>query len=162
MTLGSHQKSIGASQSWITPREILIPLGAFDLDPAGADPRPWDCAAATYTAGGLERPWFGRVWLNPPFDRRVVDQWVKKMAAHGSGICLLHCRTEASWFEPVWKHATAILFLADRLHFHRPDGTREKANSGAPACLASFSERDAQRLRASRIPGYLVAAWGPQ
>jgi hypothetical protein len=40
MTLGSHQKTIGDSQSWITPRHVLDALGVFDLDPAGAFPRP--------------------------------------------------------------------------------------------------------------------------
>jgi hypothetical protein len=66
--------------------------------------------------------------------------WISRLAAHGSGIALLHARTEAEWFEPIWERASGIVFLADRLHFHYPDGRRAKANSGAPAVLVSFGD----------------------
>jgi hypothetical protein len=79
MTLGSHQKTVGDSQNWITPKWIIGALGPFDLDPAGADPRPWDCANRTLTQNGLSVPWEGRVWLNPPFDRYVVGKWIAKL-----------------------------------------------------------------------------------
>jgi hypothetical protein len=70
MSLGSHQRSVGASQDHCTPRWIIERLGPFDTDPCAADPRPWDCAKVNYTArqDGLARPWRGRVFLNPPFD----------------------------------------------------------------------------------------------
>ena len=117
MTLGSHQTSIGKTQVHITPRWIIEGLGPFDLDPAAADPRPWDCAAVNYTErdDGLRQPWFGRVWLNPPFDRYVVPLWIRKLARHGCGTALLHARTETDWFEPIWARAAAILFMADRI-----------------------------------------------
>jgi hypothetical protein len=78
------------------------------------------------------------------------------MAAHNFGTLLIHARTEAAWFEPIWQHASAILFLADRLHFHYPDGKRAAANSGAPACLVAFGQYDAERLAASGFSGTLV------
>jgi hypothetical protein len=84
---------------------------------------------------------------------------VKKLADHGRGTALLHARTEAEWFEPVWQTASAILFLADRLYFHYPDGRRAEANSGAPACLIAFGKFDATALKQSNIPGYLVSVW---
>jgi len=159
MTLGSHQKTVGASQSWITPKWIIEALGPFDLDPAAADPRPWDCADMNWTRKGLEWTWEGRVFLNPPFDRYEVGKWIRKMADYGNGTALLHARTEAEWFEPVWEHAKSILFLADRLYFHYPDGRRAEANSGAPACLIAFGDRDAEILKASKIRGHLVTEW---
>jgi hypothetical protein len=36
MTLGSHQRTVGKSQTHITPRWIIDRLGPFDLDPAAA------------------------------------------------------------------------------------------------------------------------------
>jgi hypothetical protein len=161
MTLGSHQTAIGRSQTHCTPLWIIERLGPFDLDPAAADPRPWDCACDNYTEAedGLSRPWHGRVWLNPPFDRYAVASWISRLAAHGHGTALLHARTEAGWFEPIWESASGILFLADRLHFHRPDGTRQPANSGAPAILVAFGAEDLFRLRSSGIPGQLVTSW---
>jgi hypothetical protein len=162
VTLGSHQQTIGKSQSHITPLEKINALGgaqSFDLDPAGADPRPWDCARVTWTTGGLERDWVGFVWLNPPFDVREVGEWIAKLAAHGSGIALLHARTEAGWFEPIWEKASGILFLADRIFFHRPDGIRHPHNSGAPAILVAFGSEALSRLRRCGIPGRLVTGW---
>lgn len=129
------------------------PHGLFDTDPCAADPRPWDCAHVNYTDRGLDRPWSGRVWLNPPFHRYEVGRWIRKLAEHGRGTALLHARTEAEWFEPV------ILFLADRIYFHHPDGRRAGANSGAPACLVAFGEGDASALKQSGIAGYFVSTW---
>jgi len=113
----------------------------------------------SWSTHGLERAWFGFVYLNPPFDRYVVGRWIARLAQHGNGITLLHARTEAEWFEPIWQHASGILFLADRIHFHRPDGSRQPANSGAPPILAAFGEEALTRLRCCGIAGALVTGW---
>jgi hypothetical protein len=161
MTLGSHQTSVGKTQVHITPRWIIDRLGPFDLDPAAADPRPWNCAQRNFTEcdDGLAREWNGRVWLNPPFDRYQVARWIQRLAEHGCGTALLHARTEADWFEPIWSRACGILFMADRIHFHRPDGSRQPANSGAPPVLIAFGEEDLLRLRESDIHGFLTTEW---
>lgn len=162
MTLGSHQQSIGKSQVHLTPKWIIDALGPFDLDPCAADPRPWDCALVNYATDGLGKPWQGRVWLNPPFDRREVGQWIERLADHGNGITLLHARTETEWFQPIWRAADAILFLDKRIAFCRPDGTTQEANSGAPPVLAAFGDDNAWRLRTSGIGGAFVMEWGAQ
>lgn len=159
MTLGSHQKTVGDTQSWITPKWIIDSLGPFDLDPCACDPQPWPTAKRMWTHSGLDSAWKGRVWLNPPFNRYEVRAWVRNMANHQNGTALLHARTEAEWFEPAWESASAILFLADRLYFHYPNGSRAEANSGAPACLIAFGLHDAKRLRDSGISGYFVSEW---
>lgn len=162
MTLGSHQKTIGETQSWITPRFILDALGSFDLDPCASDPQPWPTAKQMLTSNGLDFHWEGRVWLNPPFHRYEVAKWVRRLADHQFGIALLHARTEAEWFDPVWDQADSILFLSDRLYFYYPDGRRADANSGAPACLIAFSKFDTNALRNSKIAGRLVTQWEKQ
>jgi len=164
MSLGSHQRSIGKSQVHLTPRWIIEALGHFDLDPCAADPRPWDCAARNLTASddGLLHDWVGRVWLNPPFDRREVVRWVERLSLHGDGIALLHARTETAWFRPLWARADAILFLDRRLTFCRPDGTENIANSGAPPVLAAFGARNYTALKNSKIAGNLVTRWEAQ
>lgn len=159
MTLGSHQATVGRSQNHITPRWILDRLGPFELDPCAADPRPWNCAIENRTSDGLSQPWRGRVWLNPPFDRYVVGEWIERLARHGAGTALLHARTEAGWFEPCWRSASAILFMADRIKFCRPDGSEQPANSGAPPVLVAFGAKDLAALRESDIAGALVTGW---
>ncbi|MGE0289289.1 MAG: DNA N-6-adenine-methyltransferase [Bradyrhizobium sp.] len=164
MSLGSHQRSIGASQVHITPLRVIEATGPFDLDPCAADPRPWDCAAMNYTESedGLTKPWFGRVWLNPPFHRYQVGQWIGRLARHGRGTALLHARTETAWFRQIWDEATGLLFLFQRLIFHRPDGSLcttkngEIANSGAPPVLVAFGMSDADRLAFCAMEGAFV------
>jgi hypothetical protein len=172
MTLGSHQRTIGKSQVRITPRAILDPLGAFDTDPCAASPRPWDCAERNITEAeySLSIDWrdFGRVWLNPPFDRRVVGDFINRMCGHDHGIALVHVRTETEWFRPIWERASALLFLAGRYIFHNPDGTLcaiespsskyfgKPANSGAPLVLAAFGWNDADVLCLCGIDGHFV------
>lgn len=168
MTLGSHQATIGKSQVYITPRYILDSLGTFDLDPAGADPRPWDCAKHTYTADddGLALPWFGRVWLNPPFDTRQIERWIERLAEHDFGTALLHARTETRWFGLIWEHASAVKFLAGRIVFHKPDGSLcttksgKIANSGAPPVLVAFGQYDADILKDTGLPGKFIPLEG--
>lgn len=159
MTLGSHQKSVGDSDNWITPRWIIDRLGPFDLDPAAALPRPWPCADKNYTVNGLIRPWKGFVWLNPPFNRFEIGAWMLKMGQHNNGIALLHARCETDWFQSVWKHATDIVFLSKRLRFYRPDGSEAEHNSGAPPVLVGYGGEAKARLARSLIKGTRVYGW---
>jgi hypothetical protein len=161
VTLGSHQRCVGKSQVHLTPKWLIDALGPFSLDPCAADPRPWNCAEQSYTEAddGLLRPWFGLVWLNPPFDRYQVGKWIAKLADHGNGIALVHARTEAEWFRPIWERADLILFLDKRLKFCRPDGSEQPANSGAPAVLAAFGCTAINALAMSDLNGTYVTQW---
>ena len=114
---------------------------------------PWQTAAKRYTAqdNGLIQPWEGRVWLNPPYGREI-DAWMEKMALHRNGIALTFARTETViWHQHIWPIADAILFIRGRLNFHKPDGTRAKANAGAPSALIAYGIENANRLNASGI-----------
>lgn len=161
MTLGSHQRCVGKSQVHLTPKWLIDALGPFDLDPCAATDRPWDCATRNYVEAddGLTLPWEGMVWLNPPFDRYQVGGWIGRLARHQNGVCLVHARTEAAWFEPIWTRSACILFLGKRIKFCRPDGTVQPANSGAPPVLAAFGHRAAQRLQDSGLAGALITEW---
>ena len=161
MTLGSHQQAVGRSQVHITPKWIIDRLGPLRRGSLRSRPRPWDCARLNMTEeeNGLIQPWRGRVWLDPPFDRYEVARWISRLAEHGQGTALLHARTEAGWFEPVWGGASGILFMADRIKFCKPDGREQPANSGAPPVLVAFGNKDLARLRDSNIDGNLVPQW---
>lgn len=155
MSIGGHQSARMGSDVWLTPPHILRALGPFDLDPCAPLDRPWDTARHHYTIhdDGLSRPWVGRVWLNPPYSRRLPE-WIRRMAAHQAGTALVFARTETSWFhESVWGVAAAALFLRGRLHFHRVDGSRARSNAGAPSVLVAYGDYDAQRLAEADIPG---------
>ena len=153
--MGSHQSAAMLSDVWLTPPWIIEALGPFDLDPCSPLDRPWDTATTHYTIedDGLSFEWEGSVWMNPPYGKEAAV-WLERLAKHGDGIALVFARTETRmFFDWVWPHATALLFIEGRLHFHRPDGTRAKANSGAPSVLIAYGEEAASRLATSGIPG---------
>lgn len=158
MAIGSHQSAHMKSEIWLTPPSILEALGEFDLDPCAAPrPRPWQTAKNHYVEddNGLAQDWFGRCWVNPPYGRKL-EAWMEKLSSHGIGTALIFARTETkAFFNTVWNSSTAsaILFLEERLHFHRPDGTRAAANAGAPSCLIAYGSNDAEVLNECGIAG---------
>lgn len=156
--IGSHQSGDADTHVWLTPPHILEALGTFDLDPCAApEPRPWATALVHWLPSDapLNRPWRGRVWLNPPYGGpSLVGPWMRRMADHGRGTALIFARTEtAVFFETVWERATAVLFFKGRLYFHRPDGSAGRYSGGAPSVLVAYGKDDAARLEDSGLPG---------
>ena len=72
------------------------------------------------TGDGLAQPWFGRVWLNPPYSKPAP--WVDRFIEHGHGIALLPTSSNAKWLNLLWVAADGIA-LPSRCWFHKPDGT---------------------------------------
>lgn len=156
--MGGHQSARMMKDEWLTPPSILKALGPFDLDPCASIVRPWPTAAKHYTIidDGLKQPWHGFVWCNPPYGRET-GVWLDRLADHGNGIALIFARTETEmFFSEVWGKAHALLFLRGRLHFHHADGTRARANAGAPSVLVAYGVEAAYRLIASGIQGRYV------
>jgi hypothetical protein len=50
--------------------------GQIDTDPC-ADPEKTVPAVHHYTEGGLEKPWFDKVYANPPYGKGL-GEWIKK------------------------------------------------------------------------------------
>lgn len=159
--IGGHHSPVMQNDEWLTPPELLKPLGVFDLDPCSPVVRPWPTADNHFTKedDGLSKPWVGRVWCNPPYGKHAAI-WLQRLAEHpGGGIALTFARTETEmWFKWVWSKASAILFIKGRLHFHHVDGRRAPANSGAPSALIGYGTFEAQVLRRCGIRG---ALWFP-
>lgn len=161
MALSSHQSARMKNDEWLTPPEIMEKLGAFDLDPCSPIDRPWPTASTHYTVqdDGLQQPWHGRVWCNPPFGREAV-KWLRRMAEHGNGISLIPARTEtAIFYETVWGFADGVLFIRGRPHFHYVDGSRAPFNSGAPICLVAYGQKNKDALISSGL-GFVVTSKG--
>jgi hypothetical protein len=101
----------------------------------------------------------GPSFLNPPFNRYEVGDWIQRLAEHGCGIALTHNRSETQWFSAIWRRATAILHLSHRIKFCFPDGSEQPHNSGAPVILVAFGDNALQRLQRCGIAGALVTGW---
>jgi len=158
--MGTHQGATMAKDEWLTPPEIIAALGEFDLDPCAPIVRPWDTANYHFTKengfDGLAQKWFGRVWCNPPYGLEAA-KWLEMLAEHRNGIALIFARTETKmFFEQVWDKAFGVLFIEGRLYFHHVDGSRAKANAGAPSVLVAYSAEDANALSTSGIRGKMI------
>jgi hypothetical protein len=158
-----RSRPMAGTHEWLTPPEIIASLGTFDLDPCAANGMPWATAKNVYTkdGDGLKSPWFGRVWLNPPYGAET-RKWLWKMREHGNGVALVFARTETEMFdESVWGQADAILFMKGRPHFYTVAGQRAKGNSGGPMVLIAYGNENVMALKASGIPGHLILLTTP-
>jgi hypothetical protein len=142
----SHERR-GESDEWYTPRYVFDALGVrFDLDVACPPEGPRHVPALDfYSEGALGLPWRGLVWMNPPFGhQRTKRAWLEKFFAHGNGIALLPDRTSAPWWQDFAPRACAVLFVAPKIKFERPDGLRgEQPGTGTTLFAAGGVARGA-------------------
>lgn len=166
--MSGHHSARAETVEWLTPPEVITALGgatSFDLDPATPAQQPYPTALARYTRAdnGLLLPWFGRVWLNPPYSNHEIGKWLARLAEHGHGVALIFARTETdNFFRFVWERASAALFLRGRLNFHHADGRRADHNAGAPSVLCAYGAQDAEVLAFAGLDGKFVPLTMPR
>ena len=154
----TFEKTENSTDEWYTPKELITSLGKFDLDPCAPVNPLWETASVMFNKNddGLSKEWCGRVWLNPPYSRPLIEQFVEKMSDHGNGIALLYNRCDSKMFQDViFKKATAMLFMRHRIRFYKPDGTI----GGSPGCgslLIAFGQNNADILKNCDIEGKFI------
>ena len=122
----SHVRAaLEKSDEHYTPKWLFDHMGiVFDLDvaaPIGGSNVP---AHKYYTQedDGLTQPWFGNVWMNPPFSK--PSPWVDKFIDNNQGIALLVV-SRSNWFKQIWRKADAIIPTPPEFKFERPDGSNK-------------------------------------
>jgi phage N-6-adenine-methyltransferase len=108
-------------------RPIDNAIGGFDLDPAaGCEPTPIADERYTPEDDGLTSPWFGKVWLNPPFSNK--DKWYKRLInQYNNGdvthaVAIAPVDTSTAWFHDWFAKADKIAFLEGRAWYHEKNG----------------------------------------
>ncbi|MCC7544660.1 MAG: hypothetical protein IT506_04135 [Aquabacterium sp.] len=148
------------SVEWYTPAWVFDELGlTFDLDPSSPHDMETAVPAATkYTIfdDGLKKPWFGRVWLNPPYGP-MTGVWMARMAEHAEGVALVFSRTDASWCQKSMRKATAMLFMAGRIEFvPGKENQHKKSRCGAGTMLLAFGDECANALERMSARGVFL------
>ena len=101
-------------------------MGGIDLDPASTARANTVVKAQRFLTereDGLKRAWRGRVWLNPPFSRGLVDAFVARLLdrlAIGQvtqAVLLTNNSTDTAWWQAAAAEARAVCLLAGRLNF---------------------------------------------
>lgn len=151
----SFERAKNTSDEWYTPPSIFTKLGHFDLDPCAAIEPLWKIADTNYTQidDGLSKPWVGRVWLNPPYSRPLLEHFIRRLAEHGNGIALIFNRCDCKLFQDViFKRADGILFIKGRVKFYSGTG-KQNGPAGCGSVLIAFGADNADILRECGIEG---------
>ena len=129
--MAEHESCIGASDEWYTPPFIFEALKlVFDLDPCSPGQDHWVPARKIYTKvdDGLAQPWYGLVFMNPPYGGRNGHvPWLKRFLEHGNGVAIVRAYTSSKWFHDYAVKAECMVFPRGKTQFIRPDGSIGKA-----------------------------------
>jgi len=150
----SFERCENTKVEWLTPPELVKKLGEFDLDPCSPVEAPFLHAEHNFTIldDGLNREWFGRVYLNPPYGRGM-ELWIEKLKIHGNGVALIFARTETRlFFQHIWNDADAVLFVKGRIKFYHVTGI-QGGTPGAPSVFIAYGKENAMALKNSGIEG---------
>jgi hypothetical protein len=102
---------------------VVRAMGGIDLDPcSNSTLRPNVPADRVMTASddGLSAPWFGRVYMNPPYGS-AISIWVEKLASEyengdvSEAIALVPARTDTAWWRRLFNYP--ICYVRGRLTF---------------------------------------------
>ena len=137
----SHVSYNSGNNEWYTPQNIIDAakktMGSVDLDPASSETANRTVQATTiYTKedDGLIQPWFGNIWLNPPYARNLIGKFASaikdKRMEYDQAIILVNNSTETVWFHNIIGITSAICLVKKRIRFHDKNGKLGKPLQG--------------------------------
>ena len=148
--LCTHAGHSAPCETWTTPQHLLEQLysvfGAFDLDPCSPSSGRTAPVRANvhYTEAddGLALPWFGTIFVNPPYGRRL-SRWTAKAkaeVAQGNAqvvVALLPARPDTRYWHRDIAGSARVFFLKGRLKFGEA-----KQVAPFPSCLVVWGASD--------------------
>lgn len=129
-----HVSNNSGNNEWYTPPEFILAakkvLGTIDLDPASSVIANKIVKATTFYTiddNGLEKDWYGNVWMNPPYASGLIKKFIYKLTEEiqlknvKQCIVLVNNATETEWFQQLLKSSNGIVLLKKRVKFIAKD-----------------------------------------
>ena len=131
-----HVVNNSTNNEWYTPLHVLSIvrqiLGTIELDPASSKEANINVQAKQYytkETNGLERDWHGKVFLNPPYSRDLLEPFIDKLLEElnkkntTEAVLLINNATETKWCQKALKNAQSVCCIEKRLKFLTPKAT---------------------------------------
>ena len=121
-----HLQQASGEFEWFSPPAIIEKarsvMGSIDLDPASnEEANKIVQASQIYTAkeDGLKQDWTGNLWLNPPFKKGLIDEFIEKLLSSkfNQAVVLVNNNTETKWGQAILNKGEVVCFPAGRLNF---------------------------------------------
>lgn len=165
---------------YYTPGEIVAAarrvMGGIDLDPASSALANATVQARQYftkDADGLQRQWYGNLWMNHPFSRDDNPRWINKLCTEyeasriNQACCITFAATSEGWFQPLF--AYPMCFLCPRTNYYLPDGSKKTGvtkgsvvtylGANVIGFVQEFAGLGSVMLPASRVSQAALANW---
>ena len=103
-----HVANNSGDNEWYTPAEYIEAarevMGSIDLDPASNEYANKTVKASTYyteETNGLDKEWFGNIWMNPPYSTALIKEFAEKLSnsTFKQAIVLVNNATDTAWFK---------------------------------------------------------------
>lgn len=135
-----HVTRNSGNNEWYTPAPIIEAarraMGSIDCDPATCEAaNRWIKAGLIHTAetNGLTNPWRGNVWLNPPYSRDLLPEFILAVVSKyrttmeiEQAIVLVNNATETAAGQMLLRNCNAVCFIAGRVAFWDEHGNPAK------------------------------------
>ncbi len=116
------------NEEWYTPEKYInmarAVMNGIDLDPASCEfAQKVVQASKFYTKedDGLEQQWSGRVWINPPYSKGLIDKFVEKVCAEyqlgdvDEAVVMVHNSADTEWFRKLGEVADRLCLTHGRI-----------------------------------------------
>ncbi len=128
LTKNVHVSNNSGNNEWYTPSEFIEAarktMRAIDLDPASSEIANQIVKAKTYyteETNGLDKEWFGNVWLNPPYSQPAISDFAAKVIDErknfDNACVLVNNATETQWLQSLLAVCSAVCFVKGRIKY---------------------------------------------
>lgn len=141
--LAGPRDSLTGEVEWYTPKLYVEAarktMGSIDLDPASCKTANKTVKAKKYynqEDNGLGEPWYGNVFLNPPYKAKDVAAFVSKLCDDVAtenveqAVLLTNNATDAQWWHRAARECAAICLTKGRISFENSGGVKNNPPNG--------------------------------